>query len=197
MDAAALTSAIVREAARWVGLRETRANELWSPAQRGAAFRAGLESVGWRPGWAYCASFVRLVVRDAMRSVGADETLIREYLRLQGHGVVLSWRAFETRRLTTRTPTPGSVFYMRKGRTALGHAGIVTATLPAGVIETIEANTSPQPTTSAADRDGQGVYRRQRRLDFRETKGLWLLGFAHPAGLPTTPPGSTSDSIAA
>jgi hypothetical protein len=69
---------------------------------------------------------------------------------------------------------------MQKGTTATGHAGIVVG-CDGKSLATLEANTSPGKAISAeADRNGDGVYKKIRTLDFTKSSGLHLLGFLHP-----------------
>lgn len=174
---------IIATAQRFVGLQETRANAEWdnpSTAGRDAAaeeLRRVLKVAGWQMGWPYCAAFVEATWRLAYAALLApDELQTRIALRLTPSVMqsFQNWRAE-----INLTPLPGAIFFMQMGKTGKGHAGLVVRS--AGeTFSTIEGNTSPQAGTADADREGDGIFRKVRRLDFSERTGLWLRGFLNP-----------------
>ena len=83
----------------------------------------------------------------------------------------------------TKVPTPGSIIFFQLGKTDHGHAGIVVNS-DKGLIATIEGNTSNSDKASvSADRNGDGIYKKVRHLDFTVTNSLHLIGFLSPFSL--------------
>lgn len=124
-----------------------------------------------------CASFVEAVWRTAYRELDAPPALLGEIGLKLTPSVMQSLTNWQDR--ITREPVPGAIFFLQKGRAWQGHAGIVV--LGAGArFATIEGNTSPDPADAAQDREGDGIFRRTRSLDWTEKPGLWLRGFLAP-----------------
>lgn len=157
---------IAAEARRWIGMREIPPNRGFTDAEFERLMR---EVGGWRPGWAWCACFVRLCVLRGGEWTPGEEDWLRRALQ---PGVLNTWRAFAAAGRTTRAPQVGAVAFWRSGATAYGHAGIVSA-VGAAAFRSIEGNTG-----RLGGRDGEQVLENPRRLDFtRRARGLWLLGF--------------------
>ncbi len=175
---------IVEIATQFVNLFETHQNSTWDNPMtmgedpEGYALRRMMEECGWQAGWAYCAAFCEAMWRTAYRELEAPGSLQREIAQKLTPSVVGSFNNWGVERMT-RTPLPGAIFFMQKGDTGSGHAGIV-AKSTAGVIATIEGNTMPDPTDAAMDREGDGVFRRSRSLEFTWKSGLWLRGCLNP-----------------
>jgi LysM repeat protein len=184
-DADPVAAEIVTQAKRFVNLHEIESNARWddpATAERdaeGSALRRALEEVEWQEGWPYCAAFCEAVWRLGYGEIGATPTVMRQIARRLNPSVMSSFRNWKEVGGITRTPTPGSIFFMQKGRTDRGHAGIVVRVFD-DRISTIEGNTSPDPKNAAADREGDGVFKRSRALRFEHHKGLWLRGFLNP-----------------
>lgn len=175
---------IVEIATQFVNLYETHQNATWDNPDtmgedpEGHALRRMMEECGWQAGWAYCAAFCEAIWRAAYRELGLPESLQREMAQKLTPSVMGSFNNWGAERMT-RTPLPGAIFFMQKGETDFGHAGIVVKST-AGIMATIEGNTMPDPTDAAMDREGDGVFRRTRSLDFIRKRGLWLRGCLNP-----------------
>ncbi|MCC6318201.1 MAG: CHAP domain-containing protein [Gemmatimonadaceae bacterium] len=189
---------IVRLASEFLNLRETSNNAAWdnpdTAGQDPAATRLRqlLETTGWQAGWPYCMAFCKAIYMQAYRNLGASPGVLRLIAQRFTPSVMMSYRnsgAFAQRKVAIQ----GAIFFMQKGDTPYGHAGLVV--MPGQVnFSTIEGNTSPSPGSAQADREGDGVYKKVRSLDFTKKSGLWLRGFLNPlsadevAGLPSIGP---------
>lgn len=186
MTEAEIGSKIIDVASRFLGLYEVKANADWKTnnAKMGNAIdilRRGLIQAGWRAGWPYCAAWVEMVWRLAYTEANAPGSLIKTIAAnlcpsvMQSFDNVIEWRGAISQR-----PVFGAIVFWQKGNTRYGHAGIVT--IPSkSEFETIEANTSQDPNASdEAKRDGEGIFRKHRRIDFSHSDGLHLLGFLSP-----------------
>lgn len=180
-----LATAIIREASRFIGLREVRPNADWNnPATPGPdaalvqELRAMMRPSPWQPGWAYCAAFVDGVVCKALEALQPGSS--KKFTALFGPHCMSNVRAFRGRSLFSRLPAPGAIWLARHAQTDNGHAGIVTAVRDAMGISmaTIEANTSLDPSTPAQEREGDWITTRVR-LD-KGTGSLRTEGFIHP-----------------
>ncbi len=114
---------------------------------------------GGRDGSAYrwCAGFVHFVVAQASEHIGAPMPTLQavpHYLSCDA----VARHARDNRRLHSGEPQIGEVFLRKKSSNDWDHAGIVVGVQP-GAIITIEGNTN-----AGGSRDGDGVYRRFRRL---------------------------------
>ena len=174
---------IIRIATRFVNLYETDSNAAWDdPGTVGSdpqatELRRLMEQCGWHAGWAYCAAFCEAVWRTAYTDLQAPTPIIQEIAAKLTPSVMQSFHHWGSR--VTRVPLPGSVFFMQLGATGNGHAGIVVKATETR-FATIEGNTSPDPNDAEADREGDGVFKRTRSLDFTQRSGLWLRGFLNP-----------------
>lgn len=120
----------------------------------GEAVESYLKSVGLGKGYAWCAAFVYWCFNEAAKELGIKNPLDKTA------GVLDHWNKSVTEHVTT--PQPGDIFIMDFGK-GNGHTGIVTA-VKNDIVRTIEGNTGADPTTSAEDRDGQGVFERSRKI---------------------------------
>ena len=102
----------------------------------------------------WCVCFLQWVFREAAASLDMASPLpcTASVIHLWG-------RTPEA--LRTKAPESGHIFCINKGE-GLGHAGLVVDVYQGApaILITIEGNTSPLGT-----REGDGVYRRSRRLD--------------------------------
>lgn len=175
---------IVEKATQFVNLSETHQNATWDNPDtvgedpEGHALRRMMEECGWQAGWAYCAAFCEAMWRAAYRELGAPESLQRDIAQKLTPSVMGSFNNWGAERMT-RMPLPGAIFFMQKSDTGFGHAGLVVKST-ASLMATIEGNTMPDPTDAAMDREGDGVFRRTRSLDFTRKRGLWLRGCLNP-----------------
>mgnify|MGYP000379049915 CR=1 FL=1 len=124
-----------------------------------------LTSVGLAKGDPYCAAFVYWCGREALGAgnpfprSGWSPDMVNRPDWLRGKG---------------RLPEPGDTFgiyFASKGRVA--HTGLVAA-VGRNSLTTIEANTSPQPASGEADRNGDGVWRKIRPLSTIHSTKRWL-----------------------
>lgn len=188
VTAAEVGARIVAVAARFVGLTEIRPNAEWDdavtpgPDQRARDLVALLRLGGWEPGAAYCASFCRGVWLTAMIEMKAPETALRGVRNRLSPSVMTTFAL--NRSGISESASPGSILLMQKGATGFGHAGIVAGLMPGLMgVRTIEANTSNPGARSDDDhrqREGDGIFQRERRVEFRRKPGLWLRGFLPP-----------------
>jgi hypothetical protein len=167
----ALTNMILREASRYIGLREVRPNTRWdNPATPGIdtalcrELRALMRPSPWQEGWAYCAAFVEGVVVSALTKCGASEDQIRRFTKVMNAHVMSSFNGFNGLKLTLPRPTAGAIWFAQHGTTTRGHAGLVTTT-STGRMATIEANTSLDPSTPAKEREGDWITTRMRNVN--------------------------------
>ncbi|MEK6650384.1 MAG: CHAP domain-containing protein [Bacteroidota bacterium] len=177
---------IIEVASRFLGLYETKANAEWEgvdpllAADTAEMLRRELAASGWLPNWAYCAAFCEMVWRLAYTELGAPKALFDDILPKMTPGVMLTMENFRKR--VVRAPAPGAVAFWQKGISSRGHAGIVVRVHgDRKNMSCIEANTSADSEASdERQRDGEGIYRKVRKLDFEQKPSLWLRGFLHP-----------------
>jgi hypothetical protein len=179
MFTAADAAYAIRDTVRqYAGLFEVKPNQEWSDPVKSKQLIARLKGVGWQLGWPYCMALVEAVVTEAYQLVGASPGMVALISRKFNPHVMTSWRnCFPMSQ--SQQALDGSVFFMRSGSTDSGHAGIVTFGTNY-MFQSIEGNTSDAPISGAADREGDGIYCKQRAIDFRPKSGLHLKGFLNP-----------------
>jgi len=178
-----LATAIIREASRFIGLREVRPNADWNnPSTPGPdsvlvnELRAMMRPSPWQPGWAYCAAFVEGIVVRALKEHAS------KFAALFGPHCMTNVRAFKQRKMLNPLPVPGAIWLARHGETDQGHAGIVTTTgTLTRSMATIEANTSLDPSTPSQEREGDWITTRMRKIN--GAGSLVTQGFIHPGHL--------------
>ena len=174
---------IVTTAEGLLGLVETKSNAEWDdpktpgPDLRAKRFKQWLLSVGWNPGWAYCASTVEAVYRQTLVRMAAPPAIVQRIATQLCPSVMKSYARCHDQ--ITKSPIPGDIMFMQKGHTPYGHAGIVTA-VHSGWFETIEANTSKEASSAERQREGEGIFRKKHNLDFSRRDTLWIVGFLNP-----------------
>lgn len=114
-----------------------------------------LRGVGLGKGYAWCAAFVYWCFQKASEELKVPNPLIKTA------GVLDHWNRTKGKKITNN-PQEGDIFIMDFGKGA-GHTGIVSE-VKNGKIYTIEGNTSADPTYAGEDREGNGVFERQRSL---------------------------------
>jgi hypothetical protein len=142
----ALTEKALEIAAGFIGVRETSRN-------RGPEVDQFLRDVGLDPtkgSYAWCAAFVYGCYKRAAASLEVPNPLPR------AAGVLRLWdkAPFWVR----GEAAPGAIFIIDHGK-GKGHTGLVESVAPLHLV-TIEGNTN-----DLGSREGDGVYRRTRRLD--------------------------------
>lgn len=177
----ALAAQIVREASRFVGLREVRRNSDWDnprTPERDYALAEELRQLmrpsPWEEGWAYCCSACEGWVIAALRSLEFPESKIKRWQKVMTPHCVTSAGNFRARGMLGEKPTTGAVWLARHGTSSNGHAGIVTASTGRSM-STIEANTSLDPSTPAKEREGDWITTRVRSV--AGTGRLKTMGF--------------------
>lgn len=173
-----IRNAIVATAQHFLNLTETAPNARWDdiatsgPDTRAAELRQALLDTGWQLGWAYCAAFSEVCWRAAYRNRPELPLISRSITP----SVMATFENFERLGRITKQPAPGALMLMQHGQSWQGHAGIVLGAQD-GRLVTIEGNTSP----AVASREGDGVYRKEKALDFTPSSSrLWLRGFVNP-----------------
>lgn len=187
-----LGTQIIREASRFVGLREVRPNTSWdNPSTFGPdavlvqELKKLMRPSPWQEGWAYCAAFAEAVVRSALIRLNVKPVDADKFLRVMSPHCMTSVHAFKRLGLLSEYPQPGAIWLAQHGASDRGHAGIVTAHDPqptsAMRIVTIEGNTALDSTNAAKDREGDWI---TTRLMSRAGRGsLRTQGFITPASI--------------
>lgn len=183
LTAAQLATQIIREASRFVGLREVKPNSQWdNPSTPGPdaalvlELRTLMRPVPWEEGWAYCAAFAEASVRAALIRLNITPAEADRFLKVMGPGVLVSFRAFQKLGLTTKVPSAGAIWFAQHGTTDQGHAGIVTGASAGGsLMNTIEGNTSLDSKDARKDREGDWIT--TRTFDAKGRGTLHTLGF--------------------
>lgn len=120
----------------------------------GEAVESYLRSVGLGKGFPWCAAFVYWCFNQAAKDLNIPNPLAKTA------GVLDHWNKAKNNRVTS--PKVGDVMIMDFGG-GKGHTGIVIS-VNGSNIETIEGNTANDPKTPNADREGQGVFIRNRKI---------------------------------
>lgn len=119
-------------------------------------------AIGLPPGQPYCLAFCVWAFDRAAKELGMDNPLTRS------GKVSRLWRKAPEFWRCDR-PTVGSIFCRALDPSdpeSKGHAGLVVGVTPTHIV-TVEANTSPATKAGQkADRDGGGVHRKIRPLDY-------------------------------
>lgn len=180
-----LADEIIRQASRFVGLKEVKPNASWdnpktfgAEAELTAELREGMRPSPWEPGWAYCAAFDEFVVKKALLILG-ETACAAAWARTVNAGVLASYNALRAKNLTTQKPVRGATWYARHGSTSNGHCGIITAVdVKLAIQSTIEANTSLDPSSPAKEREGDWITTRVSQMPGRGS--LKTVGYINP-----------------
>lgn len=181
---------IIEVAEKFEGLVEVKSNTDWDfPKTKGKdpeaeEMKRMLKRAWHQDGYAYCMSWTEGVWVTAYEQIGAKPETVRLVQQLFSPSVMESFSKCKEKGLIFQEPKRGAVFFYQMGNKWQGHAGIVEL-VKDGWMHTIEANTSPSPTSAQADRDGGigtgGVWRKRRIISTKpSTKSLWLRGFVNP-----------------
>jgi hypothetical protein len=175
---------IIQVALQFVNLHEVKSNAKWDNPdddqadELGAQLLKMMQETGWQTGWPYCAAFCEAVWRTAYKNLDAPKNVIKEIATKLTPSVMGSYKNWQSH--IKREAQPGAIFFMQKGDSGNGHAGII---VKPGVVwfSSIEGNTSPDPQSAEQDREGDGIFKRSRKMDFtRKSSALWLRGFLNP-----------------
>lgn len=116
-----------------------------------------LKSVGLPKGYAWCMAFVFWCFEQASKSLNIKNPVPKTA------GVMDCYaKAKSAGRKISKSPKKGDQFIMDFGK-GTGHTGLVTESKTTTVF-TIEGNTSASPTSAVQDRDGGGVFERNRSI---------------------------------
>ena len=133
MTSGTLANAVLRQAGRFVGLREVKPNADWdNPATAGPdralveELRSLMRSSPWEPGWAYCAAFCEGMVLAALRSLSATPEQIKRWQSAMTPHCVTSAGTFRKLGLLSTGAAPGSIWLATARRTAASPAGDLT-----------------------------------------------------------------------
>ena len=184
-----LATEIIRQASRFVGLREVVPNAHWdnpaTPARDVTLsndLRAAMRPAPWQDGWPYCAAFAEGVVALALLSLGYQPYQISLFTSVHTPHVMTNVRQFGKRNLLSSSPSLGALWLARHGTTDRGHEGICTSGVQMRTkMATIEANTSLDPAIPAKEREGDWITTRVRNT---QKNGLLVTqGFISPAAI--------------
>lgn len=118
----------------------------------------------------WCVSFIQYCVKKVDAELGGDANQLP-----QTELVMALWNNGASLRIDN--PEPGCLMlwehYKDGKKTGLGHAGIVTR-VGVGSVDTVEGNTSDG---SGINRNGDGVYSRQRPIVSSQATTMKVLGF--------------------
>lgn len=183
-DIKRIAARIIAAGTKYLNLTEVAPNKKWDNlATKGEDPAAkqlldAMLATGWQTGWPYCAAFAEACWREGY--AGRSElSLIAKNITPSAMG---TWENFTRLKRTSQKPKPGALMIWQNGNTWQGHVAIVVEAAPREQhVITIEGNTSPNPGTVQSDREGDGVYRKTRMLEFTEkSRGLNLKGFINP-----------------
>jgi hypothetical protein len=184
--AAALAAETVRQAGLFLNLRERRPNAEWDNPATPAADRAlnarlveCMESAGWQAPWPYCIAFAEGMLILALLELKCRPAQYATLRKLITPHVMTTVRNLSELHALSDRPEPGAIWLARHGSTDNGHAGIVIRSQGNGLMTTIEGNTTSQFKDAEADRQGDGIFRRERCVG--SNGGLKTMGFLTPA----------------
>lgn len=117
-----------------------------------------LAAVGLGKGFAWCMAFVFWAFQKAATELGVKNLVPKTA------GVLDCYSKAKGAYLVTGDPEPGDQFIMDFG-SGKGHTGVVTEfKSDTKSVYTVEGNTSADPTYSGEDREGNGVFERNRKV---------------------------------
>lgn len=133
----------------YIGVREQGGNNRGRQVEEFQRVIGGAEKEPW------CMSFAQYCIKAAESATQANSQVP------ESEGCLAVWNG-SPRELRRDRPEPGSLVIWRHGNSSQGHVGIVEAVNSDGTFTTIEGNTSD---SSGINREGDGVYRKQRDQD--------------------------------
>ena len=166
---------LIAEASKWVGIQEKGGDNKGPEVEM---FQKYVD--GKAEGESWCLCFVQYCL-------GQVETSEKIRTRLfKTEHVMTMWNK-TPQELRLNKPKEGCIVVWNFKGTTSGHCGVITKVLPEK-IETIEGNTS---NSLDVDREGDGVYKKERSLN---TKGkMKIVGFLDPfVNLLKSPPETVS-----
>jgi len=172
-----LQQEIIKAALSYVGKTEKPGNSGFNDP----VFEQKMKLVGWAFGWAWCALFVELVLRESatyagrepLRKVLADNFSASAIQNLVTFKNRAGFAVF--RDLKGFIPLPGDIVVWQMGRGPFGHTGIVVEVDKNGYFYSVEGNTSGGGDTN---REGDVVAKKRHLLGLAyKPKGLNIIGF--------------------
>ncbi|NJS09877.1 MAG: CHAP domain-containing protein [Microcoleus sp. CSU_2_2] len=140
---------LLNVARSYIGVREQGGNN------RGRQVEEFQKAIGGAAAEPWCMSFAQYCIKAA-----ESETQANSQVPESEHCLTV-WNGSPSQLRRSR-PEPGSLVIWRHGNSTSGHVGIVEAVNSDGTFTTIEGNTSD---SSGINREGNGVYRKQRDMD--------------------------------
>jgi hypothetical protein len=141
-----------------------------------------MTQVGWLKGEAWCATFAKLVFKNAYKDKPEIQSEIEKLFSKSAVSTYYNfdksnWKTQNSDGTPYKKPRKGALVVWRYGDSWAGHIGIVTnVSIKEGWFETIEGNTN-----SFGSREGIEVAVKQRKLTSPYSdKGLNLIGFVYP-----------------
>lgn len=149
-------------------------NEKEKPGNTGfinPEFEKKLKAVGWQAGWAWCAAFLEAVIWEAYPNRINEvkglfvPSAVNTFKNLKNAGYHFSM-----------TPSVDSLVFWQHIKNGVaewtGHTGIVSEVIDPVTFKSIEGNTN-----NTGSREGDGVYRKTRKVNPNVTDGLKVIGF--------------------
>lgn len=140
---------LLNVARSYIGVREQGGNN------RGRQVEEFQRAIGGAAAEPWCMSFAQYCIKAAESATQANSQVT------QSEHCLTVWNGSPSELRRSR-PEPGSLVIWRHGNSRSGHVGIVEAVNSDGTFTTIEGNTSD---SSGINREGDGVYRKQRDMD--------------------------------
>jgi hypothetical protein len=158
---------LIEAAKKDIGKKERRSNLGFEDPELEKAMKA----VGWRPGWAWCASILEKWIWEAYPRMKEE---------VQGYFVPSAVATFRNLKNAgyevSMTPTEGALVFWQRMQDGVaqwqGHAGVVSKVLSDIEFYSIEGNTN-----SAGSREGDSVQEKRRTVNLEITDGLRVMGF--------------------
>ena len=179
-----LGTEIVRCAKQYVGLVEIKPNTVWDDLKtpgkdaRATKLVEWLKKSGHQDGWSYCMSFCEASVREAIENLNVVDKY-KYLVTTINPSVMSSFNGLNSLNKISKVPVVGSIGFMQKGSSGMGHAFIVERVV-GNTLYTVEGNTSASGATVEADRNGDLIITKSRPLSFAKSNGLWIRGFWNP-----------------
>lgn len=182
---ALLGAEIIRQASLYANLYEKRPNAEWDDPRTpeperalNAQLIAVMQEAGWEAPWAYCAGFAEGMVILALRRLGYQSAQYSRVRKLITPHVMTTVRNLAGADALSAAPVPGCLWLARHGSTDKGHAGIAVNVRGGGTMTTIEGNTSSTYQGPEKDRQGDGIFYRER--NWGSNGNLKTMGFLTP-----------------
>lgn len=162
---------LIQEALRWVGVKEEGNNG----GQLIQLFQKAVDNHAANEPW--CLSFVQFCIKAAE----AQYNVIQQNCDKETSKIFLTEHCLTCWTRTdygqrNKEPEPGNLIiwqhFKNKKPTPNGHVGIIVEVKDENTVVTVEGNTSD---SSGVEREGQGVYKKIRRLE--GTADMMVLGF--------------------